>query len=158
MTYATFEDYTNLYFGNVVPEADFPRLVERASEEIDILTSKRLREWLPENENDFADIKKAACALAEYIYYGDVLASAGMEGIGHEKQADGSVRGKVVTSITSGSESISFSASGFSASSLEGIAIQEMQKKSRQKTMNLLNGVRYKDKPYMITFRGVGYE
>ena len=32
MAYADYEFYTTSYFGSVVPESDFPRLVERASD------------------------------------------------------------------------------------------------------------------------------
>lgn len=158
MGYVDYEFYKDKYFGSSVPESDFLRLAERASEEVDILTFKRLRKWMPEDESDLNDVKKAICALTESIYYEDLLSSAGMSGVGGETQTDGTIRGKVISSMSSGSESISYTTGGNSTSSLEGIAIQEMQRKNKQKAIRLLNGVRYKDKNYMITFHGIGYE
>lgn len=61
MAYATYEFYTSGYFGNKIPESDFTRLSERASEYIDYITSGRASEY-----NDTTDLlKKACCAVAE---------------------------------------------------------------------------------------------
>lgn len=68
MAYADYEFYTTSFFGSVVPEADFPRLVERASDFIDIMTFDRLVDGLPENERSQKRIKKAVCSLAELMY------------------------------------------------------------------------------------------
>ena len=68
MAYADYEFYTTSFFGSVVPEADFPRLVERASDLIDIMTFDRLVDGLPENERSQKRIKKAVCSLAELMY------------------------------------------------------------------------------------------
>ena len=42
MAYCDYDFYTNKYLGNVITEADFPRLSERASEKLDRLTFDRL--------------------------------------------------------------------------------------------------------------------
>ena len=68
MAYADYEFYTTSYFGSVVPETDFPRLAERASEFIDLMTSDRLVDGLPTNERSQKRIKKAVCSLAELMY------------------------------------------------------------------------------------------
>ena len=47
MAYADYEFYTTSYFGSVVPETDFPRLAERASDFVDLMTSDRLVDGLP---------------------------------------------------------------------------------------------------------------
>ena len=65
MAYADYEFYTTSYFGSVVPETDFPRMVERASEFIDLMTSDRLVDGLPTDERSQKRIKKAVCSLAE---------------------------------------------------------------------------------------------
>lgn len=41
MAYADYEFYTTSYFGSVVPETDFPRLAEKASDFIDTMTFNR---------------------------------------------------------------------------------------------------------------------
>lgn len=68
MAYADYEFYTTSYFGSVVPEADFPRLAERASDFVDTMTFDRLVDGLPTNERSQKRIKKAVCSLAELMY------------------------------------------------------------------------------------------
>ncbi len=154
MAYATYEDYTYIYFGNVVPESDFPRLAERASEEIDSMTNDRLTDWLPEKELDVIKIKKACCSLAESLFYREQLATAGMASVGQDSEG----KGKIISSISSGSESISYATGGTSASSLEGIVIQKLVDESSSKATKYLSGIEYKNRGYTILFRGVGYE
>ena len=68
MAYADYEFYTTSYFGSAVPETDFPRLAERASDFVDAMTFDRLVDGLPENERSKKRIKKAVCSLAELMY------------------------------------------------------------------------------------------
>lgn len=68
MAYADYEFYTTSYFGSVVPETDFPRLAERASDFVDTMTFDRLVDGLPTNERSQKRIKKAVCSLAELMY------------------------------------------------------------------------------------------
>ena len=49
MAYADYEFYKTSYFGSVVPETDFPRLAERASDFVDTMTLDRLVDGLPHN-------------------------------------------------------------------------------------------------------------
>ena len=67
MAYADYKFYTES-FGNVVPETDFPRLAERASDFVDLMTFDRLVNGLPTNERAQKRIKKAVCSLAELMY------------------------------------------------------------------------------------------
>lgn len=158
MAYTDYTFYTDRYFGNIIPEADFPRLSERASEKVDKLTSKRLRKWMPEDEGDAADVQKAVCALAEALYYSETLVSAGMSGIGGITQADGTIRGKMISSISSGSESMGFATGGTSASSLEGGEVQGIQERKIEEAKDLLSGIQYKNRGYNLLFSGIGYE
>lgn len=68
MAYADYEFYTTSYFGSVVPETDFPRLAERASDFVDTMTFGRLVDGLPTNERSQKRIKKAVCSLSELLY------------------------------------------------------------------------------------------
>ena len=47
MAYADYDFYTESYYGNVVPKADFDRLAARASDFIDTLTFDNLVDGLP---------------------------------------------------------------------------------------------------------------
>lgn len=111
MAYADYEFYTTSFFGSVVPEADFPRLAERASDFVDIMTFDRLVDGLPENERSQKRIKKAVCSLAELMYQIELAeknaANAAASGTSTTIGTGGSTTG-IVTSVSSGSESISY--------------------------------------------------
>lgn len=110
MAYADYKFYTES-FGNVVPEADFPLLAERASEFIDLMTSDRLVDGLPTNERSQKRIKKAVCSLAEKMYQIELAeknaTDAAVSGTSTAIGSGGSTTG-IVTSVSSGSESISY--------------------------------------------------
>lgn len=110
MAYADLEFYKTSYFGNVVPDSDFPRMSERASDYIDIITFDRLADGLPENERQQNRIKKAVCAVAEKYYQlslADTQATAAASGSATTTGATAGTTG-IITSKSSGSESISF--------------------------------------------------
>lgn len=109
MAYADYKFYTES-FGNVMPETDFPRLAERASDFVDTMTFDRLVDGLPENERSQKRIKKAVCSLAELMYQIELAeknainqASANVTDINV-----GNISTGIVTSVSSGSESISY--------------------------------------------------
>lgn len=110
MAYADYDFYTTSYFGSVVPETDFPRLAERASDFVDTMTFDKLVDGLPTNERSQKRIKKAVCSLTELMYQIELAeknainqASAGAAdtNVGHKSTG-------IVTSVSSGSESISY--------------------------------------------------
>ena len=111
MAYADYEFYTTSYFGSVVPEADFPRLAERASDFVDTMTFHRLVDRLPTNERSQKRIKKTVCSLAELMYQIELAeknaTNAAASGTSTTIGSGGSTTG-VVTSVSSGSESISY--------------------------------------------------
>lgn len=111
MAYADYEFYTTSYFGSVVPEADFPRLAERASDFVDTMTFDRLVGGLPENERSQKRIKKAVCSLTELMYQIELAeknaTNAAASGTSTTIGSGGSTTG-IVTSVSSGSESISY--------------------------------------------------
>ena len=110
MAYADYKFYTES-FDNVVPEADFSRLAERASEFVDTMTFDRLVDGLPTNERSQKRIKKAVCSLAEILYQIELAeknaANAAASGTSTTSGTGGSTTG-IVTSVSSGSESISY--------------------------------------------------
>ena len=111
MAYADYDFYTTSYFGSVVPEADFLRLAERASDFVDLMTSDRLVDGLPTNERSQKRIKKAVCSLAELMYQIELAeknaTNAAASGTSTTIGSGGSATG-IVTSVSSGSESISY--------------------------------------------------
>lgn len=111
MAYADYEFYTTSYFGSVVPETDFPRLAERSSDFVDTMTFDRLVDGLPTNERSQKRIKKAVCSLAELMYQIELAeknaTNAAVSGTSTVIGFGGSTTG-IVTSVSSGSESISY--------------------------------------------------
>ena len=110
MAYADYEFYTKSFFGNVVPESDFIRFAERASDFLDTLTFDRLTDGLPTSEKYQKRIKKAVCAVAEIYYQLDLAqkqALATASGASAATDANGITTG-IITSKSSGSESISY--------------------------------------------------
>lgn len=113
MAYADYEFYTTSYFGTVVPETDFPRLAERASDFVDTMTFDRLVDGLPTDERSQKRIKKAVCSLTELMYQIELAeknaTNAAVSGTSTAIGSGGSTTG-IVTSVSSGSESISYAA------------------------------------------------
>lgn len=111
MAYADYDFYTTSYFGSVVPETDFPRLAERASDFVDTMTFGRLADGLPADERSQKRIKKAVCSLAELMYQIELAeknaTNAAVSGTSTAIGSGGGTTG-IVTSVSSGSESISY--------------------------------------------------
>lgn len=111
MAYADYGFYTTSYFGNVVPESDFPRVEAKASDFVDIMTHDRLVDGLPTDERAQTRIKKAVCSLADIIYQIELAEkqalSVAESGLTVSSGGAGKNTG-VVTSVSSGSESISY--------------------------------------------------
>ena len=61
---ADFSFYTNAYHGGSIPEADFPRLAQRAGEQLD--RYKRIY-TMTAPASDSEDM--AVCAMADALYY-----------------------------------------------------------------------------------------
>lgn len=111
MAYADYEFYKTSFFGNVVPESDFNRFSERASDFIDVLTFDRLVDGLPGDERQQNRIKKAVCSAADILYQIDIAeqnaAAAAATGTATTLPGGGTTTG-IVTSVSSGSESRSY--------------------------------------------------
>ena len=111
MAYADYEFYKTSFFGNVMPESDFNRFSERASDFIDVLTFDRLVDGLPGDERQQKRIKKAVCAAADILYQIDIAeqnaAAAAATGTATTLPGGGTTTG-IVTSVSSGSESRSY--------------------------------------------------
>ncbi len=163
MAYADYKFYAES-FGNVVPEADFPRLAERASDFIDTITFDRLVDGLPENERSQKRIKKAVCSLVELMYQIELAeknaADAAISGTSTAIGSGGKSTG-VVTSVSSGSESISYatpqqtaaSAKEWSAVYAAAGDVQKTNDLLLKTALSLLMGVRT-DEGILILYAG----
>lgn len=110
MAYADYEFYTSSFYGSAVQESDFLRLSERASDWLDAATFDRLVDSLPSSERSQKKIKKAVCSLVEVLYQFEQAkkqATAAASGSSSVEVGTGTSTG-IVTSVSSGSESISY--------------------------------------------------
>lgn len=145
MAYCDYDFYTTKYMGNVIAEVDFPRLSERASDKLDMLTFNRLSsdaegkiytlyerelEHYELEEKTAIKVKKAVCALAEILNDIEMYEKSSRGSIGFEETENG-LKGKVISSISSGSESISYSVKTDSASSLVGAVLTDKNAQNR---------------------------
>lgn len=113
MAYTDFEFYTTTYHGNVVPEADFPRIADRASDFLDVITFDRLVDGLPDDERAKTKVQKAVCAVSDKLYELELaekqaLSAAAGGTSSSTAGGTGGVNAGVVTSRSAGSESISY--------------------------------------------------
>lgn len=109
--YADFNYYQTEYMGEVIESADnFTRYSKKAARLIDKLTTGKLHFAFPFDEQTANDVKDCECELAEFIYKVDRYNQIAMDNMGTITQSDGTVRGKVLTSVSSGSESRGYSA------------------------------------------------
>lgn len=117
--YADFTYYTTEYGGKVLKSADdFNHFARKAERRLDAITGNKLQFAFPVKEKDVESVKDCLCELTEFLYQVDAYQTAAMDSVGVVAQADGTVKGKVVSSISSGSESISYSTSGSANTSI----------------------------------------
>ena len=154
MAYADYKFYTES-FGNVVPETDFPRLAERASDFIDTMTFDRLVDGLPTDERSQKRIKKAVCSLTELMYQIELAEKNAINQVSANLTDTnvGNISTGVVTSVSSGSESISYatpqqigaSAKEWSAVYASAGDVQKTNDLLLKTALSLLMGVRTDD-------------
>ena len=118
MAYTDFEFYATTYHGNVVPEADFPRIADRASDFLDVITFDRLADGLPSDERAATKVQKAVCAVSDKLYeleLAEKQANAAAQAGGSSGASGGATSG-VISSRSAGSESISYASLSDTAS------------------------------------------
>lgn len=111
MAYADRNFYKEKFHGDVLDDSTSEKWLEMASDELDALTSGRLISAFPTNEVAVSKVKKAVCAIADALFLIDCQRQAAAA----KQTADGSYHG-AVASISSGKESVSYSALGAAAS------------------------------------------
>ena len=111
MAYTDFAFYGSGYFGDALTEETAPRWLERASDVLDAITFGRLTFAFPTVDAHAVKVRKAVCAIADALFRIDIQRRASSA----QQAEDGSYRG-AVASVSSGRESISFSANGANGS------------------------------------------
>jgi hypothetical protein len=158
MAYTDYTFYKNEYYGDVVPETDFPKYADRASDRVDEITFDCLADGLPNDSRANKKVQKAVCSVAEALYQIDSIKNTLLSNLGTVETEDGKVTGKTVSSVTAGSESITYS-TGMSDASKTVYAQACMDKKVeniliQQKAGQYLYGVK-DDKGEYLLYAGI---
>ena len=133
MAYVDYEYYKTLYGEKAISEADFKRLLWDAEREIDKATSgvdgvKKLRVAFPTSDYDAEVVKRCVVELVNFLYKLEEAENNANSLWQYTERADGSLQGKVVSSVSAGNESISY-AVGKSADTAISNAIKDLQSK-----------------------------
>lgn len=164
MAYTDFEFYATTYHGNVVPESDFPRISDRASDFLDVITFDRLVDGLPSDERAATKVQKAVCAVSDKLYeleLADKQALSAAAG-GTSSSGSGGATSGVITSRSAGSESISYASSSEMANGAKTWSAVYQAAGDEEATNNLLSsaarlyltGVR-DDKGVLLLYAGL---
>lgn len=140
MAYTDFEFYATIYHGNVVPEADFPRIADRASDFLDVITFDRLIDGLPDDERAKTKVQKAVCAVADEMYkleLADKQALSAAAG-GTSSSGSGGATSGIISSRSAGSESISYASLSDTASGAKNWSAVYQAAGNPQETHKLL--------------------
>lgn len=111
MAYTDYDFYENVYFGDILTQESANKWLSRASDEIDHYTFNRLHRHFPKDKHHAVKVKKAVCAIAETLCKVEQQCDA----VAVKQDENGNIHG-AISSISSGRESISYSANGSSAS------------------------------------------
>ena len=79
MPYADVTYYKNVYKGNIVPDSDIEKYLQRASDSVDIVTFMRLKD-LSLGEFQETRVKMAVCYQADYLYQYENFLDLGAKG------------------------------------------------------------------------------
>ena len=133
MAYIDYEYYSSLYGEKAIPEADFKRLLWDDERETDKTTSgvdgvRKLHVAFPTNDYDAEAVKRCVCKLVNFLYKLEE-AENNANALGqYMEREDGSLQGKVVSSVSAGNESISY-AVGKSSETAISTAIKSVNDK-----------------------------
>lgn len=137
MAYIDYEYYKSLYGEENISEIDFNRILWSAEREIDKATSgvdgvKKLQVAFPTSDYDAEAVKRCVVELVNFFYKLEEAERNANSLYQLEEQHDGSLRGKVISSVSAGNESISYAIGKSSDTALEN-AVKGFQ--SREETI-----------------------
>lgn len=144
MAYIRRDYYEGLY--GEIPEEDFDRLSWDACRMLDLYTTgvdgvKKLKSYFPTDEDDATAVKRCACLLVNILSEIESAEAAANSAQGYELTDQG-MRGKVITAVSAGNESITYSTKGAETAIQKAVG-DEYYKKAllRDKIREHLSGV-----------------
>ena len=148
-SYVDYAYYKTVYGGTeikqlagAVPESEkitqkkweerlFNRLSWEACRRIDTLTLNKLKFAFPTDEKDAETVKRCICKLIDIAAQIEAANKRVSEGQGYTTDESGVLRGKVVSSVSSGSESISYTAKAEAGSTLIDVVLSDKSAQDR---------------------------
>lgn len=118
MGYITYDFYKSIYGEDSMPESNFNQLSWEACSRVDKLTLNKLKFAYPTAPDAVEAVKRCVCKLIEIAGQIEAANKRVSEGQGYITDESGALRGKVVSSVSSGSESISYTAKAEGGSTL----------------------------------------
>lgn len=120
MFYVDYAYYQSLYGDASMDETTFNRLCWMAQKKLDNATTGvdglvKLKRAFPTNEDDAETVKRCLCALLMLAYNIEQAEKRISLTKGYVENNDGTLKGKVVKSVTSGNESVEYYLSGGSS-------------------------------------------
>lgn len=110
MGYVTYDYYKSIYGEDSMPETDFNRLSWEACRKVDALTLNKLKFAFPTDPGAIEAVRRCVCKLIEIAGQIEAANKRVSEGQGYITDESGAMRGKTISSVSSGSESVSYSA------------------------------------------------
>ena len=134
MAYADYSRYTSIYGEGSISEIDFNRFSYDASRYMDYCTTgvdgvKKLKIAHPTDADDAEAVIRCACALIHDMSEIDAAEKRAASVRGLVQREDGTVTGAVVSSVSSGSESISYSVSSGQSAIDAAVASEDEHRK-----------------------------
>lgn len=128
--YVDYEFYKTLYGEKGVSGTDFNRLSWDACKRIDAATTtvdgiKKLKIAFPTDEDDSETVKRCLCELINILYKLEQAEERVNASQGFVQREDGTVSSKLVSSVSAGNESISYSTNNISAATLIDKALSD---------------------------------
>ena len=132
MSYIRRDYYVGLY--GEIAEGDFARLSWEAERYVDLHTTgidnvKKLRRFFPQDEDDAELVKRCVARLTNFLHQIYVAETAALAAAGYEATEQG-MRGKVITSMSAGNESISYSTGAANTTAIDA-AVKDKKTRDR---------------------------
>lgn len=137
MAYIDYEYYKSIYGVEKLKEIDFNRIAWEAERELDKATTgvdgvRKLQVAFPTSSYDAEVVKRCVVELVNFLYKLEEAESNANSVGQYTERADGSLQGKIVSSVSAGNESISY-AVGKSSETAISAAIKSVE--NREKTI-----------------------
>lgn len=112
--YVDYEFYNGLYGNEGVDATVFNRLSWEACKKVDFHTTgvdgvKKLKHFFPVDEEDAESVKRCVCKLINIMHQIAQAEEEERNAQGYVVKEDGTIQGKVISSVSSGSESVNYS-------------------------------------------------